>query len=231
MAIRPVYYSERGGRFLVRVEQVSFEWYAGMSKAQRQKSVRSLHTAASEARSGSKLLEVSSLSETELGVRLSAFNLCLNPERRGAAIPVECLFQSGKVFEFGGPYTDLLHVPPLEAKRDPRLQESGRLVKFTSAGQDWALEPPTAFYDWIYLNTLHRNPVLAEEVMNWNGFTDIVFNPIKSVNCQAGAVALYVALRHRGILEDALSSRESYLNLVSAAEGVRDTQSDQIRLL
>ena len=43
---------------------------------------------------------------------------------------VENAFQAGKVFENGGPFLDLLTVTPREAKRDTRLKESGRLLKF-----------------------------------------------------------------------------------------------------
>ncbi|TON36462.1 hypothetical protein CGH58_23515, partial [Vibrio parahaemolyticus] len=47
------------------------------------------------------------------------------------------------------------------------------------------------------------------------GFTDIEFNPEKSINCQAHAVALYRSLVHNGVLQQALSSPSEFLALTS----------------
>ena len=38
-------------------------------------------------------------------------------------------------------------------------------------------------------------------MIGYDAFTDIEFNPEKSVNCQAKAAALYVALFRQGVLE------------------------------
>ena len=57
------------------------------------------------------------------------------------------------------------------------------------------------------------NPELAQEVREFDAFTDIEFNPAKSINCQAAAAALYVSLCRNGKLEEAMSSREAFLSL------------------
>jgi hypothetical protein len=98
---------------------------------------------------------------------------------------VECAFQGSKVFEDGGPFTDMFAMAPRDAKRDERLQTSGRLIGFRFMERDWALEPQTAFYDWVYISALIARKDLAEGLSKYSAFTDIEFNPEKSINCQA----------------------------------------------
>jgi hypothetical protein len=43
-----------------------------------------------------------------------------------------------------------------------------------------------------------------------DGFTDIEFNPEKSVNCQARSCAFFVALEKRDLLDEAMSSFENF---------------------
>ncbi|WFT84360.1 DarT1-associated NADAR antitoxin family protein [Rhizobium leguminosarum] len=227
MAMRPVFISESKGSSFVRVMPVDFIWYAGMAKSRKQMSVRSLHEATQKRFPSARLLEVSRMSEDMLGEHLSAFNLTFHTKSRRREITVECAFQASKVFETGGPYLDLLDATPVDAKRDERLQSSGNLIGFEFFGQRWALEPQTAFYDWIYINALHLHPKLAEDAMAYDVFTDIAFNPDKSINCQASAVALYVSLRRRGALEEALNSRENYLQMVHGAKIVSASQLEE----
>jgi hypothetical protein len=89
-------------------------------------------------------------------------------------------------------------------------------VGFRFLGSDWPLEPKTAFYDWLYITALLQNPDMAEEVAAYSAFTDIEFNPGKSLNCQAHSVALYVSLRQRGPLGPSALDREAFLQLVQA---------------
>lgn len=63
------------------------------------------------------------------------------------------------------------------------------------------LNPKTIFYDWLYINAALENPLLAAERLKYNAFTDIEFNPEKSINCQAKAAALFVALSRQGKIE------------------------------
>lgn len=221
MATRPVFISQSIGSALVRTEWVDFTWHAGMAMSRRQMSMRSLHEAAQTLHSKARILEVSRMSNEALGEQLSAFNLTLEHKDQNREISVECAFQASKVFERGGPFLDLLNASPANAKRDLRLQESGRLTGFRFFDEEWANEPPTAFYDWIYVNALHRRPDLASAVTKYDIFTDIAFNPEKSINCQASAVALYVALVRRGELRAALLSREAFLS-VEAGASVKD---------
>jgi hypothetical protein len=147
----------------------------------------------------SPLLEVSTKSDDALGRSLSAFNLEVGiaPDRKA---PIEVAYQGSKVFQFGGPFTDLLDGQPRDAKRDPRLRESGPLVAFHFGGLEFPLEPVTAFYDWLFLRAFARNLDLVEQLRSYTGFTDIEFNPEKSINCQARSCATAVTLARRGEL-------------------------------
>ncbi len=132
-----------------------FHWHPGFSVQQKQRSIHSLHEVARESEIDHPL-EISSKSPERLGVQLSAFNLTIEAGDLGR-IPVEVAFQGSKVFERGGPFTDLYQRQPRDAKRNPRLRDSGTLIGFEWMGRRWALDPTTAFYDWLYLTALHQN--------------------------------------------------------------------------
>jgi len=222
MAERPVFAPSLTGPTLVRTWDISFAWSAGMSVKQAQKSIDSLHEAAKQQMRVDKVLEISSKSRDPKGVKLSAFNLMIRTKKYNQTFSVECAYQSAKVFEQGGPYKDLREKTSREAKLDPRLKESGKLVKFRLFDAEWGLEPKTAFYDWLYINALHNEPELAEYVLQHRAFSDIAFNPERSLNCQAYSAALYVALHERDLLSpEVLRRKESYLE---ALKGIRSAQ-------
>lgn len=186
-----------------------------MAKSQSQKSIASLHAEAQRILHVERVLEISSKSPDELGVSLSAFNLMIKTVKHEREFSLECAYQASKVFERGGPFTDLLNARSIDAKRDPRLTQNGRLIKFHFYGTDWDLQPRTAFYDWLYINALHKQPELAEQVLGYRAFSDIAFNPERSINCQAYAAALYVSLHERGMLtEDLLKNQKNYLSVI-----------------
>lgn len=212
MARRPIFVPLLNGKHFVLERYVEFDWHAGFSKSQKQKSIRALHEMAFRDYQVRNPLEVSSKSEDPFGVALSSFNLKFTTQK-GRTLTVEAAFQGSKAFADGGPYLDIFDMSPMDAKRDQRLKESGSLVSFRFFGSEWALEPKTAFYDWLYIRALLKNPDLAREVTDRDGFTDIEFNPERSINCQARSVALYCALFHNDKLDFALESRENFLSL------------------
>ena len=138
-----------------------FEWNGGFAVSQKRKNIKALHESI-ERSTGEKSLEISTKSEVNLGSSLSAFVLKLD------GVLIECIYQSSKVFENGGPYRDLLNMKPKDAKRDERLQNSA-LQTFDKE----TLKNGLAEYEW---------------------FTDIEFNPKKSVNTQARSAAILKAL-------------------------------------
>ena len=215
MAKRPVYIPSFESGLLVETTLVEFTWHPGMASSQKKKSVADLHKSARRNNICRQPLEVSSKSMEDLGRRLSAFNLTVNVANNGRSATVETAFQSSKVFQNGGPYTDLLHGTSLAAKKDERLKDSGELIGFEFLGLRWPLEPKTAFYDWLYLNSLRNNQTAIDELASFDAFTDIEFNPKKSINCQAYSVALFKALHGRGMLDYALQNKEVFLDLIS----------------
>lgn len=209
MANRPVFIPQTEGNEVgVETRNTEFEWFPGMAKSQKQKSVRSLH----QASGFDRVLEISSKSEEPLGIALSAFNLIIKTPK-GRSFSLENAFQSSKVFEEDGPFLDLLSVTPLEAKRDERLKNSGKMIAFRFFDKEFPLEPKTLFYDWLYVNALHQNSDLVEQVLQYEAFTDIEFNPEKSFSCQAFSAALYCSLVKANKLDFALSSVDSFLEV------------------
>jgi hypothetical protein len=212
MARRPVFHPVLSGPPFIEEVILDFEWHPGFAKSQAQKSIASLHEAVRQ-RGLSPILEISSKSDTSLGVALSAFNLKVHIQNQMMA--VEVAFQGSKVFEHGGPFHELYNVSSKEAKTDDRIRSSGQLVRFNILGEEWPIEPQTAFYDWLYINALSQQPDMAQEVMKFKVFSDIAFNPKKSLNCQARSAAVFVALSRMGLLAQAIQNKEAYLALVT----------------
>lgn len=180
-------------------KEIDFVFYSGFSITQKQKSIESLHNAIKELYYDAEILEISSKSPIELGRKLSAFNLKLD------SIALENIFQSSKVFEYGGPYEDLLSKTPIEAKKDPRIKDSGRIIGFKYQGINYPTIPKTLFYDWIYCQALYSDKELMSLIINYDFFTDIEFNHEKSLNCQARSAAIFVSLYQKGLLEECLA--------------------------
>lgn len=213
MAQRPIFLPLELDRELVEVRNVSFGWSSGMSLQQKQRSVDSLHDAARTA-GVHPVLEISSKSRAEFGRSLSAFTLMLKPAGSSQALSVECAFQGSKVFQRGGPYQDLYRARSIDAKRDERLKTSGDVIAFRFFDEEWPTEPKTAFYNWLYVSALAQQPQLSATLSKYAAFSDIEFNPEKSFNCQAHAAALFVSLKKRGLVEEALQSKEAFLRIL-----------------
>ena len=211
MAVRPVYVVRESAPYF-SVTNVEFGWNGGFAKVQKQKNIRAIHAGFMRSAPGKKVLEISSKSMQEGGEALSAFFLPKYVPALGKSVPVECVFQAGKVFQHGGPYTDLLTATPKNAKRDERLKNSGRLLNFTFDGKDYPLIPKTIYYDFIYINALFENPELAKIALEYDAFTDVEFNPDKSINCQAKAAATFVSLHRMGLI-DKVKDFDSFLSL------------------
>lgn len=203
MAERPAFFIRQGK---VVSEMYSFDWFPGFAVSQKQKSIESLHNAILKADVDGKLLEISTKGKEAIGIKLSAFNLKLNN------YALENIFQSAKVFENGGPYLDLLDVLPKEAKHDKRLHKSGNLRAFHYQNENFPLIPKTVFYDFIYIAAVKQS-LAADEInaiSNYNYFTDIEFNPAKSINTQARATTMIkLILDEYGCLPD--FSKEEFI--------------------
>ncbi len=201
MARRPAW-SVSGSNVICK--EFEFEWNSGFAVSQKQKNIFSLHLTiwVNEKKTA---LEVSSKGWVELGRKLSAFILKYNN------VPLECVFQSSKKFEQGGLYRDLLNASPKEAKQDKRIRNSGNIIAFSLDGDEWPISPKTAFYDYIYIRALIQNYGYELDLNEYDWFTDIEFNPQRSINCQARSVAIYKLLQQEKRW-DCLEDKENWIN-------------------
>lgn len=214
MARRPVFVPSLDLPYFAS-RDFEFRWHPGFALAQKRRNIEALHESAGAA-GVAPVLEVSSKSAEKMGTTLSAFNLVIGLAD-GREVPLENVFQSSKVFRDAGPFPDLLDVPPRDAKRDPRLRSSGPLVAFRFAGIDWPLEPRTVFYDWLYLGALLPQRERLGSLLDYAGFTDIEFNPGRSINCQARSCAILASLLGSGRLDEVMASPEAFLAATGAA--------------
>ena len=187
MANRPSYFIKDGK---ITERGFEFQWFAGFAPSQKQKSIASLHSAIKAAYPAAKPLEISTKGLDPLGVKLSAFNLKLD------GCPLECVFQSSKVFDDGTdkPHTEWLTLHPKEVKAAAgALHKQGiKLTGFSYNGTDFPLTPTTAFYDYIYIDAVRQSLTEDEitHIKEYDFFTDIEFNPNRSLNTQARTAAL-----------------------------------------
>ena len=212
MAKRPIFIPDVNGNQLYKEIDIDFHWHSGFAASQKQKSIKELHEKASE-KGFEPLLEVSSKSSELLGQRLSAFSLAIDTLEYGK-ISIECAFQGSKVFEGNMQYPEVYTKTSLEAKKFHKINSSGKLMGFNFQGQEWDLEPKSAFYDWLYIKALYPHKDFLKKLYQYQGFTDIEFNPNKSINCQARTCAIIVSLLKRDLYDEAMSSHKRFIGII-----------------
>lgn len=202
MAIRPIFIPSTESEGLVGVRFFDVRWAGGFALVQKQKNILSLHSLA-EQEGYWPILEVSTKSPEKVGRHLSAFNLKIN--YGGSDLSLESVFQGSKIFEYGGPYNDLYKCEAKEARKDERIRSSGKIVSFSFDNYIFPTDPMSVFYDWIYIKSLlpYKNWLLKrlDGDVVYSAFSDIEFNPEKSINCQARSCALFIALERIGTLD------------------------------
>ncbi len=193
----------------------------------------------------SEILEVSTAShDYDLGQALSAMNLIYTDFDTEESHPLENWFQSSKVFvkdgKERGPYKELLdvrlakrYINPHPDKKtveqfsgDPlfeRIQDEiggSAMSCFRLFGEDYPLIPRSAFYDFLYISALCQplNKELAEGLLGYRIFTDIMFNPgtgkTKRFNTQARSCAIYASLAKRNMLKNSMPRFDDFLRYV-----------------
>lgn len=179
----------------------------------KKKQVKKLHAAFLEEYGNKKILEVSTRSSEKIGQQLSAFNLKYYHPKRGKYISVESAYQASKVFDNGEQYTELYDVDSYKAKMDSRL--FGRKpVAYKFHNQPFDIDPPTFFYNWLYLKTLQQNRHVLNEMIKYDSFTDTAANMNRSINCQARACAIAISLINKGIFDEALKNLNIFRKIV-----------------
>ena len=88
---------------------------------------------------------------------------------------------------------DSLHRSFLSAHPGARMLEvsGGSPLVLGAELSVFRLEPRTFFYDWLYVSALAGHLELVNELERRAAFTDIEFNPKRSINFQAHSVALF----------------------------------------
>ena len=227
MAKRPIFIANSHSPFFTEV-QTDFQYYPGFSLSQYQKSIQSLHNEfiSINPMYRGKVLEISTKSPSFLGAQLSAFNLKYRC-KDGICRPLEVVFQASKLFENGLQFFDLLDKSPVDAKHDPRLRNSGRIVGFQLDDNIFPTVPTTFFYEWLYANAICSCNNILEAVSSFSAFSDIAFNPQRSINCQARSAAIVVGLVYADKLDEAISSPEAFNRIVY----ITSVRTEQLSLL
>lgn len=188
-----------------------FDWVAGLSLSQNQKNIRSLHQAIK--RTGiDNILEVSSKSEDEAGVKLSAFNLKLRIN--GVESSVEGYYHGSKVFNGSIKLDDCIKMNSKDSKRYVREEIENnnlKLMGFEFNGKKFELDSKSMCYDYIYIFALTQNEELSNEILKYDCFTDIAFNQTKSIACQARTCALFKYLKNKGLVDSFIKNPNKYV--------------------
>lgn len=193
---------------------ITFEYVKGLAFSQKQKNVLSFHRSIQEQFPDSRIIEISTKSQSPLGVKLSAFHLKLD------GFPLECVFQSSKLFEGNVQFKHLLFEEPKTAKQYIRDNITKPLIGFRYKDELFDLLPRSMFYDYIYISALLQSDADISEIAEYDIFTDIEFNEKKAYNCQARACAIYAYMLRNQKTEYYMSSKERFKELYRApAEG------------
>lgn len=199
MATRPVFIADDDHGINARTKeiQIEFDWHPGFSIAQKQRSIKSLHSRILATTNFQKPLEISSKSPLALGVELSAFNLQLSIR---SSLPmrasVETVYQASKQFN-GTPRSDSdrYYLQPRDARKRAReFEDAAKLSGWTIGDFFFDLSSGTEFYSWLYLGALYQQKPLLDQLVEYDCFTDIEYNPKKSFACQARSAALARAI-------------------------------------
>lgn len=209
--------------FIVKNNQIiekeyTFDFFGGFSLAQKQRTIDAFHEAIYNDGIDS-VLEISRKSKDPIGNALSAFNLMLTIN--GQTRPIECIYQSSKVFNNNIQFKEALELQPLQAKK--LIQEKVEnqnliLTGFNCFGVDFPLSPTTIFYDYIYVLALSQNHAVSSKVVENYCFTDVEFNHKKQFASQARSCAIFKYLHDcnliKSSIEDFNKFKDVYLNVL-----------------
>lgn len=179
MVERPVFMATYNIKRPVEIKNIEFNWIKGTSYIQKCKRREEFHKEIQKKYDINKILEVSTKSNTDIGIKLSAFNLKFKYKNNIKS--VEEIYQSSKIIE------------------------NNYIIGFKYEDIFFENEPMGMFYDWLYISALKQHEGYLKQLEEYEIFTDIEFNPKKSYNCQARAVAICKTLYTEGVLDEYLS--------------------------
>ncbi len=199
---------------LIIEKEYKIDFYGGFALSQKHKTIDCLHKEILKENKDLKILEVSRKSKSYLGQELSAFNLKVKIGDK--SYPVECVYQSSKVFNKNIQFIECLNKTPLEAKQ--RIKEEVEknklcLTHFKFNNKEFSLVPNSLFYDYLYLKALSQNKELGKKILEYDAFTDIEFNHKKQYSSQARSCALFKYLSDNALLEMVLDSLDALIKI------------------
>lgn len=193
MAARPVFLTNQNKPYFSEYN-VNFVYNNGFAPCQKKKNIIAIHNAFHKDNSDKKVLEISSKSFDEIGVKLSAFNLMLYVESLGKSMPVEIMYHSGKIYKDSGRHLEILNMTPKESKKYLYQNKFGLIEYFVFENQRVEVDDFCDFYNWLYIKALLENEYISSELLKYEAFTDVEYNPSRSKNCQARSAAMFVSL-------------------------------------
>lgn len=196
MAVRPIFISTGKLDNPFYEEDVNFKWISGCSYNNKCRTRDSLEEEIEKIYDVDKWLEISTVSDKDIGKKLSALNLMLTLSNSNS-YPVEKIYQSSKVYE------------------------DGKITSFKFKSTEFENNPYGMYYDYIYMLALYQHKDYHQLIKDYNLFTDIFFNPKKSLNTQARAIAIFKTLYNNDyldILEDVNRYKEYYKSSVKLKE-------------
>lgn len=207
MAVRKIYLSLPEYPYAKEVS-VTFPWSNGSKHQNIQAVLDTFHDVYPDV----PALEVSLASSQPEGVHAAAMKLPFHLAASGQDVPVGIVYEAAKVFENGGPYTELLQCSRQKVQKDARLQQSGKCIGYRLEDTEYPTEPhPYAFFNWLYGCALRQNPEKAEDILKFGAFSDLELGSTKKDrNSPARAAAVYAGLAAAGKL-DCLDSYEAFV--------------------
>ena len=176
MAIRPIYISTGNINNPFIQDDIYFKWISGYSYINKCKRRDSLKQEIEKLYDIKKWLEVSTISDKDIGKKLSALNLMITLSNN-SKYSVENIYQCSKVYE------------------------NNHIVSFKFKNTEFENTPYGMYYDYIYMVALFQNKEYHKLINNYYLFTDLFFNPNKSLNTQARAVAIFKSLYDNNYLD------------------------------
>ncbi len=207
MAVRKVYISLAAYPYAKEIS-VTFPW----SNKSKQQNVQAVLDSFHDVYPDVSALEVSLAASRPEGIHAAAMKLPLHLDAMEQDVPVGIVYEASKVFENGGPYVDLLQCSRQKVQKDPRLQQSGKCIRYCLQGTEFSMEPhPYAFFNWLYGCALRQNPEKTDDILKYRAFSDLDLGSTKKDrNSPARAAAVYAGLAAAGKL-DCLDSYEAFV--------------------
>ena len=176
MANRPIYISTGNINNPFIEDTITFEWIPGYSYVNKCKRRDSLKNSIAKKYNIDKWLEVSSISDKDIGKKLSALNLMITLTNN-KSYPVETIYQCSKVYK------------------------DSSIIGFKFHNTEFENNPYGMYYDYIYMVALYQNKDYHKLIKDYYLFTDLFFNPNKSLNTQARAAAIFKTLYDNNYLQ------------------------------